>query len=490
MLVEYIKHKLNLCKKLPFQGAGLVFLFGLWTIFSIVRIYKLDFESLWLDEIVSVVISKKGIYQAWLERAADYNPPLYDIMMYPIIKLFGISEIIVRLPSVIAGTISIALIALYFLQFGLTPAIFATLFIGFSYPHFYYSREARPYAFVFLFSAMVLLYVMRKLNEEKINWTQIEILVLATLLSLNNYFHYTGVIFTAAFMIILFILGKQLKFSLKNFLNLTFFLIIFYLPWLLILWRHSQQKPEHLGNHADDLMTLLNDLGQFSMGNLYFFYSMIFFTFVIFVIFGAKQKFARTGALFLILNSLVPFAITLYILQVHSPGHLFSHHVYEMLPGLFLSFLFSYIIVYQKKKWVANMIMLIIIGVQIHIFWGNNPWNIKRKDDERGVAQYISKQDIPCKMVVTTGTTLAYEYYSSLLDNRHKSISVNQTNADYLISKIRGKKCKYLFFLEYPNTDKVASIFNSQITKSHTKVNRVEFNRINVEFWLKTNRNL
>ena len=79
------------------------------------RFYKLDMQSLWFDELIIATISQfkhaKDVIIDWI--ISDVHPPLYFLFMYFWGKIVGTSETMLRLPSAIAGTIT--LFVVYFL---------------------------------------------------------------------------------------------------------------------------------------------------------------------------------------------------------------------------------------------------------------------------------------------------------------------------------------------------------------------------------------
>ena len=119
------------------------------------RLYRLDFQSLWLDEVLTVRNSVLPISRIVLDPDVDRNfPPLHTVLVHLTIELLGPSERAVRLPSVLAGAISIPLV-FGVVRFWLGPAVglLTAGLMAISPLHVWYSQEARPYA---LFMALAL----------------------------------------------------------------------------------------------------------------------------------------------------------------------------------------------------------------------------------------------------------------------------------------------------------------------------------------------
>ena len=120
----------------------------------IVRFWGLGEKSLWIDEYWSYVFSsQKTFLDSFIYMLYDLSPSTYYIILYVWIKLFGNSEIILRLPSFFAGVASIIII--YFStkkMFNKQIAIGTAILASFSPVFLYYSQEARSYSLLILFS--------------------------------------------------------------------------------------------------------------------------------------------------------------------------------------------------------------------------------------------------------------------------------------------------------------------------------------------------
>lgn len=89
-----------------FRLNGRVFLLGLIVgLGFFLRVYKLEFQSLWNDELSSWndchFESMAEVIEGSLRK--DVHPPGYRLLMWVVVKYFGGSEAVLRWPSVIAG---------------------------------------------------------------------------------------------------------------------------------------------------------------------------------------------------------------------------------------------------------------------------------------------------------------------------------------------------------------------------------------------------
>ena len=116
------------------------------------RLTALNRQSLWFDEIDVVVRAQRPLGQVlhtFVQQGE--NGPLYNLMLALWIRVAGISEIAVRFPSAVAGTLAIPLIYLLGRRVaGSTVGLLAAGLLAISPYHVWYSQEAKMYSIVVL----------------------------------------------------------------------------------------------------------------------------------------------------------------------------------------------------------------------------------------------------------------------------------------------------------------------------------------------------
>ncbi len=128
--------------------------------------------TFWFDEIFSVHFSSlpwKDALRYWL---METNPPFYTFFLRFWLKIAPVSnELLVRLPSLIIGLASIALLY-YFAQkfFSKRAAIAASLFFALSDINIYLSIEARGYGFLVLFAILSFFIYFEIFFNNKKTW--------------------------------------------------------------------------------------------------------------------------------------------------------------------------------------------------------------------------------------------------------------------------------------------------------------------------------
>ncbi|MBL0062360.1 MAG: glycosyltransferase family 39 protein [bacterium] len=190
-----------------------------------VRLYTLGSESFWLDEAIVWDRVRGGPMKFFFDWDADTQGPVYPVLMWIWCKLFGFSEISMRMPSVIFGVLSVH--ALYLLGkrvFGHAAAMWASVFAAVNPFLLYYSQEARPYT-LWLWSSLLAVWFLTRLMEQhskrnEVGWISF------TLISL--YTHPYGPFLLAVFVIMVLML--QPKDDWKRFFKPALIIGIAYLP--------------------------------------------------------------------------------------------------------------------------------------------------------------------------------------------------------------------------------------------------------------------
>ncbi len=190
------------------KGVWVIFLFFVFFCF---RFYHLGFHELWYDEIYSVEYAKSP----WF----NWNAPLYWIILHFWAKLFGFSEFSLRFPSLLFSFFSVILAFLLGKElFNKTVGFIATIFMGLSPFHLWYSQEARDYSMVLFFGLSSSYFLFKALKEDRTKlWL---FFVLISLLGMyTNYFYIF--LFFAQFLYLIFF--KRLRVDFKEIIG---FLII------------------------------------------------------------------------------------------------------------------------------------------------------------------------------------------------------------------------------------------------------------------------
>jgi 4-amino-4-deoxy-L-arabinose transferase-like glycosyltransferase len=149
-------------KRLLWLELGLVVLVGL-----ALRLYRLDFQSLWIDEALTFQSASVPMRQIIFDPTLDQNfPPLHNSLVHLSFLVLGATDWAARFPSIVAGVVSLPLIfAVARSWFGGAIGIIAAGLLAISPLHVWYSQEARPYA-LFLALGLASLWCAQRWLEQ------------------------------------------------------------------------------------------------------------------------------------------------------------------------------------------------------------------------------------------------------------------------------------------------------------------------------------
>jgi len=209
----------------------------------LIRLHGLSDHSIWLDEATTIYLSELPLSTLWV-TAYDPTPPLF-YTIEKLILLFGETEFLLRLPSVIFGVSTIYLIyRAAFKTAGYRAAIAAAVFLTFSSGNIEYSQEAIAYALLgFCISGafLGLVRINAYLTIKKDNFRIIEFIknggalyFFFTILSL--YTHNTAVFFVFAVQIYFFVFLLKTSFHDEKIASAWIItnglIFVLWLPWL------------------------------------------------------------------------------------------------------------------------------------------------------------------------------------------------------------------------------------------------------------------
>jgi mannosyltransferase len=122
------------------------------------RFYHLGAQSLWYDEAFSLAIADRLKPEEILtNQGHSTHPPLYYLLLHTWIKMIGVNDFTTRVPSLLAGVLTIPLIYVSGRKlFDLPTGLWSALFIAVFPFHVYYAQEARMYTLVALFTTLSL----------------------------------------------------------------------------------------------------------------------------------------------------------------------------------------------------------------------------------------------------------------------------------------------------------------------------------------------
>jgi 4-amino-4-deoxy-L-arabinose transferase-like glycosyltransferase len=137
----------------------------------VLRLYRLDAQSLWYDEGFSVYLAGMDLGEITARTAVDIQPPLYYYLLHGWIQLFGDSEWAVRSLSVLFGTLAVPLI--YAVAWELfrrhLAGLLVALLLAVSPLQVWYAQETRMYTLL-VFLSLLSTYLLLAVVNTKRKW--------------------------------------------------------------------------------------------------------------------------------------------------------------------------------------------------------------------------------------------------------------------------------------------------------------------------------
>jgi len=395
-----------------------------------VRLYNPTFRSLWGDECHSVR-NAIGIPQSLMGTLIDHSHlPVYFVALAGWMRLFGISELALRLLSVLIGFIAILVIFKFAKElFDEKTALISSFLLALSPLAIMHSHEIRMYGLMMLLSIFSTLYFWRLIKNQKTIWNIAGYFVFTILLALT---HIYAVLFMAAQFIFLIINYLQEKNQSKSLIILSLQILVgalvsfFYIKILLSI------MPNLAGGKIDMV---------FSVFPAYFRLPLVFFVFSlgdtlapwnIFVVLPAGLIFAylflmnfkelkdkRIVFLFILcvvpigLAALLPSTIPKYLIMILQFYLLLIAHSLSMIKAVSIRYgLLVCLIVFQLVS-ISNYYKL----REYHNSNQMEPW--------QKVASLISQKYQNDDIIIASTRFVPYQllnYYLNMLSSKHYAL--------------------------------------------------------------------
>lgn len=210
-------------------------IFGIILFAAVIRIYHLDYQSLWLDELYSIIpADPQKLLSSIIETSKHDQPPFFYLYLHYVFTLFGYNEYVGRLACTFVGMLGI--VAIYFLGnecHGKSVGLFASFLTAVSFFHVYYSQELRFYTMTFLLSALSYLFFIRAFKNDRIP----DFIFYSVSTVLLLYTHFYGIIIFVSQAIIFLILlryRRDSRFIVYSVLS-GIVIALAFIPWLSVI---------------------------------------------------------------------------------------------------------------------------------------------------------------------------------------------------------------------------------------------------------------
>ncbi len=376
---------------------------------SVLRFYHIDLQSVWLDEIHTMVetnpsLSYKEFYNIAVER--EVMPHLYFLIARFFSFLIDDSVLVIRSISALAGILSV--FSIYFLGKELISkkiGIFASLFLAVNQFHIFYSQEARPYALFSLLTILSFLFLLR--FTKRLNLKSGIYYALFTALMINTHFFGLFVLVSQAIILLIHLITVKREYKRRFFINSVIsgaIIVLLFIPSLSILIKASNRNAFWLKSNNPDFFKELFHV--FFGRSEFLIYSALLLIIAYFVkIFSEKEKNAiktnnkyLVSFVFLMVWLFVIFIIP-YIRSYTNLPMLINRYFMSALPAIIL-------IIAIGLSSIKSRVVVVIIGF-IFIFTSfinlivvNNYYNKVNKTQFREITAEVNLKNIDKNPIV------------------------------------------------------------------------------------------
>lgn len=212
-----------------FQSDGLLILL-IMAIGAALRLWRLNDIPFMHDEFSAILRTGYDGFSELIEKGVkpDGHPPLIQVFLYFLVKTFGISEPVLKLPFILMGTASVWLLfRIGKAWFGSATGLAAAAFLSFLQFPVMYSQIARPYASG-LFLTLLMVFFLTDIIHRTRKAGFITYAGYATAAALCAYNHHFSLLFAGMAGITGLILGPKER--LKPLLAANFVVVLLYIP--------------------------------------------------------------------------------------------------------------------------------------------------------------------------------------------------------------------------------------------------------------------
>lgn len=386
----------------------------------LMRTKGLTWQSLWLDELHTMNEADPAV--SWGDmfnslKCCDQHPPLHFIIEHISFIIFGHTEFVARIISVIVGTASIW--AMYFLGkevLNKRLGLFAAMMTCINFYNISYSQEARPYIFAFLFAALSFAWLIRlvKLPSRK----NAVLYSVFTLLFLYSHYYSLFAVVAQGALALVFIFqekGKERVILFRFFLLAGVIIAIGYIPWLSHLAAMSRIKSFWIQDIAPGF---IQNFFYGYFGDAEILKPLLLVLLLVYVIRVAMEaensnRIKSSPLLLSFTTSIFWVFITLlipYLRSLLTVPMLFPRYTIVILPAIILSL--AYGIELVRHAFVKYILLALFISLSlIHIFFVKKFYTEISKSQFREMTKYVISENSSSFPILNEVTYWHQGYY-------------------------------------------------------------------------------
>lgn len=413
---------------------------------GVLRFYRIDYQSVWLDELHTINESSPSNSLGDLYTAitnGEQMPPLYFYSVYFLFKIFGYTTFVVRMYSAFLGVGSIY--AFYILGkelFDKKTGIIGAFLLSVNYFHLFYSQESRPYIFLFLFGILsfyrLIVFIKNPTRRNALFYA-----IFAAIL-INSHFFGLFALLSQYFILMFFWIISEKEARKAFFINALISGIvtgILFLPAVPILIKVSQIKEFWIPFPTLDIYTLI--FKEF-FGNSEILLTLVSILILFYFLRIAKEKDFRIQYKLIVENKtifsftiLIPWIIIVILIPLirsyTSIPMLISRYFILVLPAILL-ILAAGISQFKNRVILFAILTVFMCFSFTDIVVIKKYYHVVNKTQFREVTQFISENNKSNEPVVTS---LGWYFPYFLNNDKVKMTIVNSPLDDYVQTMIQ-----------------------------------------------------
>jgi mannosyltransferase len=350
---------------------------------SILRLYHLDFNSFFYDEVLTAQFAQRSLTEIFQLITIDRHPPLFYWIEH-FMLFFGQSDIIFRIIPAICGILVIPVFYVLGKEYvGQDIGLIAAVLITFSPFGIYYSQDARNYSLALLLVSIALLFYIKALkNNTPKNWILFS--VFSVLTFWTDFYAILPIGFAYSYAFILYrneIIGniQKVRGLVISFVVFAISVLPVFLPAIQAYELYTSAVPSW------------GEQGIFiAIGAVYqlFGYNLIgALILFLFLMIGLRQIMKnQKNAYFIVLYLIIPVLITMYL---STKMDMSPRNLYFLIPILFLGISCSYQQFPPRLKKKQFLFVLLSVCVLIGTPYLATYYMTNQKMDWRGFSSIL-----------------------------------------------------------------------------------------------------
>lgn len=402
------------------------------------RVYRIGYQSLWLDEFFSYFLALRNFSGIIEGTAQDVLPPLYYLLLHGALKL-GTNEVILRSVSMMFSVLTLPV--MYILAkslFTRRVALLATLLLAIGPLQILFAQEARMYTMFTFFVGLGLYFFWRAWEKGKsVDWLFFALAVTAAL-----YTHSLALFYLLAIDGFCLLNRSKLRKRWPGLLaaHVTSFLL--FLPWLVIMIRQLPRLQSEFEGAGQSILALITTPYLFIFGislqpqlvpvALFVGLAIVAFSFLA-IWYAWRQNLDETSGLILTLCIFLIPVIGIFVMSYIQPVFVLR----RLLPAsLGLTLILAWTILEAKPKWL-NTLTGALTGVLMIFSLVNYYYDSDvQKEPFRDFVETVKSTTESSDVFVHASDTsaFAFAYYAPDLDSHFLA-----GDPDYVMETNRGR---------------------------------------------------